>query len=251
MADTPYVTHKTTTMMAVRKTVLLASLFACSTPVQAFVQPRSSTGPVQQKVDGNVDEARRELVFGSLMGFLLPGLPLVASDKASAADEADFVQKYADFTETSSGWRYRDVQVGKGASPSSGDRVVFDWSGYTIGYFGRPFQAKGGPKGGAFDVDLDYSRTVLGSHEIVLGVEEALQDMRPGGVRQVVVPYGPLSYLPGDSDHTKIGPKPTTFSGYRALNFVLDNPRLDRTLLFNVKLVRIDKPNGQGGFTRG
>jgi hypothetical protein len=24
-----------------------------------------------------------------------------------------------------------------------GDRVVFDWSGYTIGYFGRPFEAKG------------------------------------------------------------------------------------------------------------
>ena len=27
--------------------------------------------------------------------------------------------------------------------PNWGDRVVFDWSGYTIGYFGRPFEAKG------------------------------------------------------------------------------------------------------------
>lgn len=78
-----------------------------------------------------------------------------------------------------------------------GDRVVFDWSvsyspeppqppetladppathaspfasralsfaqGYTIGYFGRPFQASGGPAGGAFQGEQDYLRTVLGS----------------------------------------------------------------------------------------
>ena len=48
-----------------------------------------------------------------------------------------------------------------------------------------------------------------------------------------------------------MGPKPSTFSGQRALNFVLENPRVDRTLLFNIKLVRIDKANGQGGFVRG
>ena len=48
-----------------------------------------------------------------------------------------------------------------------------------------------------------------------------------------------------------VGPKPTTFSGQRALNFVLENPRVDRTLLFNVKLIRVDKSDGKGGFTRG
>ena len=79
-------------------------------------------------------------------------------------------------------------------------------------------------------------------------------EMKVGGVRQVIVPYGPLSYPPttdGDPNHDKTGPKPTTFSGLRALNFVLDNPRVDRTLLFNVKLVRVDKPDGKGGFKRG
>ena len=40
----------------------------------------------------------------------------------------------------------------------------------------------------------------------------------------------------------KIGPKPSTFSGLRALNFVLDNKNLiDKTLLINVRLVRVDK----------
>jgi hypothetical protein len=108
-----------------------------------------------------------------------------------------------------------------------------------------------GPQGGAFDKDLDFSRTVIGSGTVVPGVEKALMDMKPGGVRQVVIPYGPLSYPAGDLEHTKVGPKPSTFSGQRALNFVLENPRVDRTLLFNVKLVRIDKANGKGGFIRG
>jgi hypothetical protein len=35
------------------------------------------------------------------------------------------------------------VQEGKGESPVEGDRVVFNWEGYTIGYYGRIFEAKG------------------------------------------------------------------------------------------------------------
>lgn len=132
-----------------------------------------------------------------------------------------------------------------------GDRVVFDWSGYTIGYFGRPFEAKGGPQGGAFDKELDYFRTVVGSGTIVKGLECALRTMGPGGIRQVIVPFGELSYPTDDLPHEKVGPKPTTFSGQRALNFVLENPRVDRTLLFNVKVIRVDKKDGKGGFIRG
>ena len=162
-----------------------------------------------------------------------------------------FVQEYEDFTESKSGWRFRDVTAGKGEGAQLGDRVVYDWSGYTIGYFGRPFQAKGGPKGGAFDKDVDYLRTVIGSGGVIKAVEEGLVGMKPGGVRQVVVPYGDLSYPTDDATHDRVGPKPTTFSGERALNFVLENPRVDRTLLFNLKVIRIDKPNGKGGFLRG
>lgn len=86
---------------------------------------------------------------------------------------------------------------------------------------------------------------------MIKGLEQAFVDMKPGGVRQVVVPYGELSYPEDDKTHDRVGPKPATFSGDRALNFVLDNPNLDRTLLFNVKVIRIDKPDGKGGFVRG
>ncbi|GKY92044.1 hypothetical protein MPSEU_000176000 [Mayamaea pseudoterrestris] len=168
-----------------------------------------------------------------------------------------FVQQYDDFIATPSGMSYRNVVVASNTDTAAsaaqlGDRLVFDWSGYTIGYFGRPFQAKGGPQGGAFDKDLDYERIVLGSGKIVRGLEQALIGMRAGDVRQVIVPFGDLSYpQTKDPSHEAVGPKPSTFSGQRALNFVLDNPRLDRTLLFNVKVIRVDKPNASGGFTRG
>jgi len=185
--------------------------------------------------------------------FLLPKASTsYSSSYASAATAPEFVQKYEDFTATKEGWSYKDATVGRSdVTIREGDRVVFDWSGYTIGYFGRPFEAKGGPQGGAFDKDLDYSRTVIGSHKVIPALEQALVTMKPGGVRQVIVPYGPLSYPPEDLEHVKVGPKPTTFSGQRALNFVLENPRVDRTLLLNVKCIRVDKANGSGGFTRG
>mmetsp|Transcript_13887 Transcript_13887/g.26154 ORF Transcript_13887/g.26154 Transcript_13887/m.26154 type:complete len:292 (-) Transcript_13887:2306-3181(-) len=197
--------------------------------------------------------------------FLLPmailgassALPSVSYAASGAADYStdyspEFVQQYSDFVKTEEGWQYKDIKVGTGdVVLQPGDRAVFEWSGYTIGYYGRPFEAKGGPAGGAFDKDLDYSRVVIGSGTVIPGVEKALMTMKPGGVRQLVLPYGPLSYPPDDLKHVRVGPKPSTFSGQRALNFVLENPRLDRTLLFNIKLVRIDKSDGKGGYIRG
>ena len=59
-----------------------------------------------------------------------------------------------------------------------------------------------------------------------------------------------LGYPASDPSHDRIGPKPSTFSGKRALNFVLENKELiDKTLLFNVKLIRVDKP-GENGWKR-
>lgn len=173
--------------------------------------------------------------------------------KASFAEDSTmFLQEYGDFVKSNDGgWSYRDVSPGVGNAATMGDRVVFDWSGYTIGYFGRPFQAKGGPQGGAFDKDLDYARTTVGSGKYVRGLEKALVGMQAGQVRQVVIPYGDDSYPESDLSHDIVGPKPSTFSGQRALNFVLQNPRIDRTLLFNVKVIRVDKPDGKGGFKRG
>jgi len=195
--------------------------------------------------------SRRSAITTAISSLIV--LPTVAF--ANQGEEQPDLQKYDDFTATPEGWSYKDVKDAKqefgGGDLKDGDRVVFDWSGYTIGYFGRPFEAKGGPQGGAFDKSVDYFRTVLGSKKIIPGLECALRTMKPGAIRQVIVPYGPLSYPVGDKGHELVGPKPTTFSGMRALDFVLDNPRVDRTLLFNVKLIRVDRSDGKGGFIRG
>lgn len=190
---------------------------------------------------------------GVLLGLAVATTGLATNALPATADGEVNLQQYEDFTKASEGWSYRDVKVGAGDSPSSGDRAVYEWSGYTIGYFGRPFEARGGPQGGAFDKNQDYSRAILGKGDIVKGVDLALQSMKVGGIRQVIVPFGELGYpsTKDDASHDVVGPKPSTFSGERALNFVLDNPRVDRTLLFNVKLIRVDKADEKGGFKRG
>lgn len=60
--------------------------------------------------------------------------------------------------------------------------------------------------------------------------------MKEGGIRRIIVPVE-LGYP--DNDFNKQGPAPTTFSGKRALEFVLKNPNIDKTLLIDVSLVAV------------
>lgn len=60
-----------------------------------------------------------------------------------------------------------------------------------------------------------------------------------GGIRRLIVPPGPISY-PDNALRSK-GPRPSTFSGQRALDFVLENQgMIDKTLLFDIELIRVD-----------
>jgi hypothetical protein len=105
------------------------------------------------------DLLQRGLSAGVAAALVIPAVLTTANTAATAADntmdQTKFVQQYEDFVVTPEGWSYRDVTTpGKGEKAQLGDRVVFEWSGYTIGYFGRPFQAKGGPQG----VSVEFSR---------------------------------------------------------------------------------------------
>ncbi|KAK9076236.1 hypothetical protein SSX86_004569 [Deinandra increscens subsp. villosa] len=146
--------------------------------------------------------------------------------------------KYPDYAETSSGLQYKDLRAGNGTMPKKGDIVVVDWDGYTIGYYGRIFEARNKTKGGSFEGgDKSFYRFQLGSHEVIPAFEEAIASMSLGGVRRIIVPPD-LGYP--ENDYNKSGPKPTTFSGQRALDFVLKNQGLiDKTLLFDIELVNI------------
>ena len=89
-------------------------------------------------------------------------------------------------------------------------------------YYGRPFEARNKAKGGAFTGDeKEYLRFVLGDGSAIGAVDEAIIGMRAGGIRRIVVSPGPLFY-PLDKPRSKL-PRPSTFSGERALYFVLEN----------------------------
>ena len=154
---------------------------------------------------------------------------------------------YSDFERTPSGVLFKDAKKGSGKSPETGDRVVLDWSGYTIGYFGRPFETKQLRSLDGIEEGQAFLRFEVGGGTVIPALEQGVLGMSEGGVRQIVVTRPELGYPTSDPAHAKVGPKPSTFSGQRALDFVLQNQELiDKTLLFNVKVIRVDKPGTNG-----
>lgn len=56
---------------------------------------------------------------------------------------------------------------------------MVDWTGVTIGYYGRPFEARNKAKGSAFnDDDKDFFRFRLGEDQVILGFQEAVAGMK-------------------------------------------------------------------------
>ena len=175
------------------------------------------------------------------------GSPLLQSASAGSTvkmeglrGEGKATTFYPDFEQASSGLQFKDYRVGTGVKPAAGDRVLIDWTGVTVGYQGRYFEARNKPKGGAFEGDgfLSYLAFDVGDGSVIPGVDEAVRGMQTGGIRRIIVP-AELSY-PKDGFAT-VGPKPSTFSGQRALDFVLSSKDdlMDKTLMFDLKLVSV------------
>ncbi|KAL2927549.1 Peptidyl-prolyl cis-trans isomerase FKBP19 chloroplastic, partial [Bienertia sinuspersici] len=200
---------------------------------------------------------RRQIILssiGSMSGCLLniasfstaPPVAVAASSSSGftdmpairGKDYGKTKMRYPDYTETETGLQFKDLRVGTGPIPKAGETVVVDWDGYTIGYYGRIFEARNKTKGGSFEGDdKDYFKFKIGSEEVIPAFEEAVSGMSLGGVRRIIVPPE-LGYP--DNDYNKKGPRPTTFSGQRALDFVLRNQGLiDKTLLFDIELLKI------------
>ncbi|KAJ6797746.1 peptidyl-prolyl cis-trans isomerase FKBP19, chloroplastic isoform X1 [Iris pallida] len=193
---------------------------------------------------------RRQMLVVSTIGFIADTFSHVFGEELAVASEfADMPalrgkdygkskMRYPDYTETQSGLQYKDLRVGDGPTPEMGETVVVDWDGYTIGYYGRIFEARNKTKGGSFEgEDKAFFKFKLGSQEVIPAFEEAVKGMAPGGIRRIIVPPE-LGYP--ENDFNKLGPRPATFSGQRALDFVLKNQGLiDKTLLFDIELVKV------------
>ncbi|KAG9446538.1 hypothetical protein H6P81_012666 [Aristolochia fimbriata] len=196
---------------------------------------------------GELKFERRKILTVSTIGLLLEAMRHTVEDgEAVASEYADMPalrgkdygktkMRYPDYTETNSGLQYKDLRAGSGPIPKNGETVVVDWDGYTIGYYGRIFEARNKTKGGSFEGDdKDFFKFTLGSQQVIPAFEEAVQGMALGGIRRIIVPPD-LGYP--DNDFNKLGPRPTTFSGQRALDFVLRNQGLIDKTLFNTLLL--------------
>lgn len=134
-------------MMMMRATAALLLLFknfwpSCDALIQSRpFAPSTTTSTSSLRVsqhDNNPEDSssrgRRHYLLSSTASaaaVLFPFLPAMAD-----SDNTKFVQEYDDFISQDGGaWRYRDVTTssGSGSKAQVGDRVVFDWSGYTIG----------------------------------------------------------------------------------------------------------------------
>ena len=153
---------------------------------------------------------------------------------------------YPDFERTASGLQYKDMVVGaadaKTFDPTEGKTAVIDWDGYTIGYYGRPFEARNKSKGGAFTgEEKDFFRFKADDERVIGAFREAIAGMKIGSIRRIIVPANneKLGYPDGRKWRT-MKPQPANFSGERALGFVLENQgMIDKTLLFDIELLKI------------
>lgn len=85
--------------------------------------------------------------------------------------------------------------------------------------------------------EKNFFRFKLGNSEVIPAFDEAVATMKVGGIRRLIVPPE-LGYP--NNDYNQKGPRPTTFSGQRALDFVLRNQGLiDKTLLFDIELIKV------------
>lgn len=91
---------------------------------------------------------RREAILVAAtgcVGLCVP--PVGASDFVTmeAIKDKDYGKtpmKFSDYELSQSGLQYKDLREGTGSVPQNGDTCVIDWQGYTVGYYGRIFEAR-------------------------------------------------------------------------------------------------------------
>ena len=56
--------------------------------------------------------------------------------------EHDPLHRYRIIQPWLAGLQYKDLREGSGEAARDGSKVTIDWDGYTIGYYGRPFEGR-------------------------------------------------------------------------------------------------------------
>ena len=140
----------------------------------------------------------------------------------------------APFVTLSNGVKVKEFKVGTNSDEvTKGSTVSVQVVGRLLNLNGVAFfdSKKNNPDGfGGFD-PLVFT---VGTGVALPGLESGILGMRKGGVRRIIVP-SELGY----SKFPGLEPRPTTDLDQRALDSVIQNPRRDASLLFDVKLERV------------
>ena len=174
-------------------------------------------------------------------GLFVPAAPALADTECTECSNSNSSLAPGDvpFVQSPTGARFADLRVGDGATPRPGQTVVIEWVGYTAGYQAKKIES-------TRETDTPFVFTI-GQGQAIPAFEEAVLDMRQGGIRRIEIPgelEEKLAYSRDPAQRYTVGPVPTTFGGKRALDFVLDNKTLkdfNRTLLFDIRLSNIRK----------
>ena len=116
---------------------------------------------------GGVIPPNATLIFEVELVDVLPGAPEAPTD----VDEADLIT-------TDSGLQYYDFEVGDGPSPTEGQQIAVDYTGWLV-------------DGTKFDSSLDRGQPIVfpvGTGQVIPGWDEGLLSMNVGGRRQLVIP---------------------------------------------------------------
>ena len=256
-------TFATTTATTNKTTTRASSSLSRASPRVSRVARRRRCVPVSAVVSGNDDVptssaaplGTRRVALALAATIIVPTLDVRAEYGDTVYMEAlqgegkEYGKRevlYPDFERTASGLQYKDMVVGaadaKTFDPTEGKTAVIDWDGYTIGYYGRPFEARNKSKGGAFTgEEKDFFRFKADDERVIGAFREAIAGMKIGSIRRIIVPANneKLGYPDGRKWRT-MKPQPANFSGERALGFVLENQgMIDKTLLFDIELLKI------------
>lgn len=136
------------------------------------------------------------------------------------------------FATLPNGVKIKDFNQGTGAEEvGPGSRVSIQCSGRLLNLNGVVFyNTKNNNPDGFGAIPLTVN---MGKGEALPGLEAGLVGMRKNGIRRIIVP-AELAY----SKFPNLEPKPMSDLDQRALDSVVQNPRRDATIMFDVRVER-------------